>query len=41
LADATWWLAIMLTQAAVLHSIGLTRPISAGSVVSSDATPRA
>jgi hypothetical protein len=41
LADATWWLAIMLTQAAVLHSIGLTKPMSVGSVVSSDATPRA
>ena len=41
LADAAWWLAIMLTQAAVLHSIGLTKPMSAGSVVSSDATLRA
>jgi len=41
LADATWWLAIMLTQAAVLHSIGLTKPVSVGSVVSSYGTPPA
>ena len=26
LADAAWWLAIMLAQAAVLHAIGLTKP---------------
>jgi hypothetical protein len=26
LADATWWLAIMLTQSAVLHSVGLAKP---------------
>lgn len=26
LADAGWWLAIMLVQAVVLHGIGLTRP---------------
>jgi hypothetical protein len=26
LADATWWLAIMLTQSAVLHSVGLVKP---------------
>ncbi|WP_260596820.1 hypothetical protein [Sphingomonas endolithica] len=28
LADATWWLAIMLAQSAVLHSIGLIKPPS-------------
>jgi hypothetical protein len=28
LADATWWLAIMLAQATVLHSIGLIKPPS-------------
>lgn len=26
LADATWWLAIMLAQAAVLHGVGLVKP---------------
>ena len=32
LADAAWWLAIMLAQAAVLHTVGLTRPAGGGSV---------
>lgn len=35
MADAGWWLAIMLAQAAVLHSVGLTRP-SADSAARSD-----
>lgn len=38
LADAAWWLAIMLTQSAVLHSIGLTKPASP-SVVSAASRP--
>lgn len=28
LSDAAWWLAIMLAQAAALHSVGLIRPSS-------------
>lgn len=32
LADATWWLAIMLVQAVVLHSIGLTKPPTSSAV---------
>lgn len=32
LVDATWWLAIMLTQSAVLHSIGLVKPATPSGV---------
>ena len=28
LADAAWWLALMLAQSVVLHGIGLTKPVS-------------
>lgn len=35
LADATWWLAIMLTQSAVLHSVGLVKPSPASVTIGS------
>lgn len=35
LADATWWLAIMLTQSAVMHSVGLVKPSLASETIGS------
>ena len=39
LADAGWWLAIMLAQAAVLHGVGLTKPAGGAGADTRAVTP--